>query len=248
MSRQEEMFQAREERLKNEILELVEERDRMAVAEIEKQNQYLVEQIKSMKSEIREAQQTISQEAKALALSDFDALRSEISELEDELKHFDASDEARSVINGYREELERINNIGEEKLARIVAHAHSAQEDMHQKLDIIDGVPTQVNSQLSATHDHIISRINENLVKTLDKIYEYTKGFEKRANKSDRTIEDAAKRVKSNLSYMQHTVDRVNNMGGQVLRTVFGWWFLTTMFTAFFLGVFGWVTASYFFG
>lgn len=248
MNSQEKMFKAREERLKNEILELVEERDRLAVAEIEKQNQYLVEQIKSMKSEVRQAQQTITEEAKALALSDFDALRSKISELEDELTHFDASDEARAVIKGYEKELERINNIGEEKLARIVAHAHSAQEDMHQKLDTIDGMPKQINNQLSNTHSYIVDRIDKDLIKTLDKIAEYANAFVKRANRSDRRIKEAEESVKSNLGYMKHTVKRVNNMGGQVLRTVFGWWFIITMFTAFVVGFLGWTTASYFLG
>jgi len=248
MSKQEAMFKAREERLKNEILELVEERDRLAVAEIEKQNQYLVEQIKSMKAEVRQAQQTISQEAKELALSDFDGLRAKITELEDELTHFDASDEARAVINGYKKELERINNIGEEKLARIVAHAHSAKEDMHQKLDTIDGMPKQINSQLSKTQDYIVKRIDKDLIKTLDKIAEYTNAFEKRANRSDRRIKEAEESVKSNLGYMKHTVKRVNNMGGQVLRTVFGWWFIITMFTAFVVGFFGYATAHWFFG
>lgn len=248
MNSQEKMFKAREERLKNEILALVEERDRRAVAEIEKQNQYLVEQIKSMKSEVRKAQQIISQEAKELALADFNGLRGKISELEDELTHFDASDEARAVINGYKEELERINEIGEEKLAHIVAHAHTASEDMHQKLDTIDGIPDRINNQLDSMHSHVTKQVESRMRSTLKDIRKYSRNIKKRAKKSDRLIEKAANSVKINLHNMQQTVKRVNNMGGQVLRTVFGWWFVITMFTAFFMGVFGWATADYFFG
>lgn len=248
MSKQEAMFKAREERLKNEILELVEERDRVAVSEIEKQNQYLVEQIKSMKSEVRQAQQAITEEAKALALADFNALRAKISELEDELTHFDASDEARAVINGYKKELGRINSIGEEKLARIVANAHSAQEDMHQKLDTIDGIPEQINDYLGQAEKRIINRVDKKLLGLLDSLEGVGKVFEKRANRSDRIIAKATERVKSNLGYMEHTVKRVNNMGGQVFRKVFGWWFVITMFTAFVVGFLGWVTASRFLG
>lgn len=248
MSKQQKMFKDREERLKNEILALVEERDRRAVAEIEKQNQYLVEQIKSMKSEVRQAQQTITEEAKALALADFNALRGKISELEAELTQFDASDEARAVINGYKEKLERINEIGEEKLAQFVAHAHTASEDMHQKLDAIDGIPDRINSQLDSMHSHVAKQVEVSMQRAIKDIHRHTRKMNNRANRSDREIKEAASKVRGSLFEMEQTVKRVNNMGDQVFRKVFGWWFVITMVTAFFLGIYGWLTANYFFG
>lgn len=123
-----------------EVLEVVEERDRRILEALKDQNKVLNNALQEVITGVDAAKNKVIKDTQEFASEDFKALRSEISKLEQQLGNFDADQEAKRLVQGYKSTLDEAVQQVEWSDKRINAGVRNIEDSVRHIRSIREGV------------------------------------------------------------------------------------------------------------